>query len=733
MIVTVTATPRAANLTPAAPRRVRTPTVLQLEAVECGAASLAMVLAFYGRVVPLTELRQTCGVSRDGSKASSIIKAARSYGLVARGFRKEPAELRDLPLPSIVFWNFNHFVVVDGFSKGRVHLNDPATGRRTVTEEEFSRSFTGVVLTFEPGEDFVRGGRVPSLTTGLGNRLAGSQAALAFAVLAGLLLIIPGLLIPTFSRLFVDAILVGGLDEWLRPLLVAMAATLLLLLGLSWLQQYVLFRLGQRLEVTASARFFWHVLHLPVAFFDLRHAADVSSRTQLNARIAELLSSRLAVNVVNLTMVMFYVVVMIQYDLVLTAIGVGIAILNLVVLRIGGWRRQDASRKIEREQGKVLSTSFNGIQTIETLKAGGTESDFFARWAGNQASALRADQELAVSSSYLTVVPPVLGGLTTVAVLVVGGQRVILGALTIGALVAFQYLIASYSAPLNGLVSLAGEVQEVDGSIARLDDVLGYPMDPTLAAHPPADGWTGPTRLAGAVELRNVSFGYSPLGQPLISDFSLSLRPGARVALIGGSGSGKSTVARLLCGIYQPWSGEILFDGRPRSTYPREVMVNSLALVDQDVVLFEGTVAENVTLWDGTIPESQIVRAGRDAEIHHDVAARAGAYHSLVAEAGRNFSGGQRQRLEIARALVGDPSILVLDEATSALDPTTEQRIDDHLRRRGCTCVIVAHRPSTIRDCEEIIVLQNGRIAQRGTHDELLEQGGLYSALIAAA
>ncbi len=714
-------------------RRVKTPTVLQMEAVECGAASLAMVLAYYGRVVPLTELRQTCGVSRDGSKASSIVKAARNYGLVAKGYRKEPAELRDLPLPVIVFWNFNHFLVVEGFVKGRVQLNDPATGRRTVSEEEFSRSFTGVVLTFEPGEDFVRGGRFPSLTTGLGSRLAGSHAALAFGVLVGFLLIIPGLLIPTYSRLFVDAILVGGLDEWLRPLLLAMLLTLLLLLGLSWLQQYVLFRLGQKLEVTASARFFWHVLHLPVTFFDLRHAADISSRTQLNTRIAELLSSRLAVNVVNLTMIVFYVVVMIQYDWILTAIGVGIALINFVVLRFSGWRRQDASRRIEREQGKVMATSFNGIQTIETLKAGGTESDFFSRWAGNQASALRADQELAVSSSYLTVVPGVLSGLTTVAILIVGGERVILGTLTIGALVAFQYLIASYSAPVNGLVTLAGDVQEIDGGIVRLDDVLSYPQDPTLTAHPPAEGWQGPSRLSGAVELRNISFGYSPLERPLIQDFDLTLRPGARVALIGGSGSGKSTVARLLCGIYQPWGGEILFDGRPRASYPREVMVNSLALVDQDVVMFEGTVAENVTLWDATIPEAQMVRAGRDAEIHHDIAARTGGYNSLVAEAGRNFSGGQRQRLEIARALVGDPSILVLDEATSALDPTTEQRIDDHLRRRGCTCVIVAHRLSTIRDCDEIIVLQNGRIAQRGTHEELLARGGLYAALIAAA
>ena len=469
-------------------RRVRTPTVLQMEAVECGAASLAMVLAYYGRVVPLTELRQTCGISRDGSKASSIVKAARVYGLTARGFRKEPAELRELTMPIIVFWEFNHFVVVDGFSKGCVHLNDPAVGPRTVTDEEFDRSFTGVVMTFEPGDEFVRSGRFPSLTGALRQRLAGSHSALIYGVLAGMALIIPGLLIPAYGRIFVDDILVSGLEAWIRPLIAAMGLTLFLLLALNWLQQYILFRLGQKLELSTSGRFIWHVLHLPIAFFDLRYAADVASRTQLNERVAQLLSARVAANLVNVTMIAFYAFVMIQYDVLLTVIGVAIALLNLVALRVSSAASHGRQPPLRAGAGQGAGHLVQRHPDDRDLKAGGTESDFFARWAGFQAKSIRAEQDLAVTTGYVSVVPTLLSGLTTVAILIVGGERVISGTLSIGALVAFQYLIAAFSAPVNGLVNLGGEIQEIDAGMVRLDDVLSYPTDPTLAAHPPGDG-----------------------------------------------------------------------------------------------------------------------------------------------------------------------------------------------------------------------------------------------------
>jgi len=719
-------------------KRVHTPTVIQMEAVECGAAALGIVLGYFGRIVPLEELRLACGVSRDGSKAVNVVKAARAYGLEPRAYRKEPSELAALPLPAILFWEFNHFLVLEGFGPGRVYLNDPASGPRTVTDEEFDRSFTGVVITFTPGPEFTRGGARPSLVAALRARLAGSGAGLAFAFIAGLCLVVPGLLVPTYTRIFIDRVLVGGLREWLPAVLLAMGVTLLALGALTWLQQYHLFRLGQKLTIASASQFFWHVLHLPVEFFTLRYAGDVASRFQLTEQLAHFLSGQLAVNLVNMMMIVFYAALMLQYSLVLTLIGVAAAGLNFAALRYVSRRRVDAGRRLQQDHGKLLATSFGGLQMIETLKAAGAEDDFFARWAGFQAKVLNAEQELGAYTQILATVPLLLASLATVAILAVGGRLVMAGALTLGGLIAVQYLMTSFSEPVDKLVTLGSSLQDLNAGLQRLDDVLRYPVDPVTAA-PPRGGedpagaprLDGAARLAGRLELRHVTFGYSRLEPPLIEDFSLTVRPGARVAIVGASGSGKSTVARLVCGLYQPWSGEILFDGRPREAHPRLVMAGSLAMVDQDIFLFEGTVRENVTLWDATIPEATMVRAARDAYIHEDVAARQNGYEGHVVEGGANFSGGQRQRLEIARALAGDPALLVLDEATSALDAATEKRIDDQLRRRGCTCLVVAHRLSTVRDCDEIVVLDRGKVVQRGTHDELWALGGAYAALIA--
>jgi NHLM bacteriocin system ABC transporter peptidase/ATP-binding protein len=712
------------------PRTVKTPTVLQMEAVECGAAALAIVLAYHGRYVTLEELRLACGVSRDGSNALNLIKAARAYGLDGKAFKQEPAELQRLETPFVVFWNFNHFLVVEGFSRGHVRLNDPASGRRTVTEQEFDEGFTGIALTFSQGPSFQRAGRPYNLWSGLRSRLGGSQVAVAFVVLAGLMLVIPGLLTPAFTRTFVDTYLVDGVHDWLLPLLEGMAATVVLLAALTWLQQYYLYRLGQRLSLGGSARYVWHVLRLPMTFFNMRFAGDVAGRAQLNTRVAQLLSGELASAVVGLLTIVFYAAVMLQYDVVLTVVGVAVGLLNFFGLRSISRRRRDANQRLLKEQGNATSTAFGGLQNIETLKATGTDSDFFARWSGFQAKALNAQQELGVSTQILAAIPAVLAALTTVAILALGGERVISGTLSIGSLVAFQILMASFTQPINQLVSLGASIQETEGSMIRLDDVLRYPTDAVLEHAPASSGGAG--KLAGSLELREVSFGYSPLSPPLIDRLSVRLEPGARVALVGGSGSGKSTIAKLITGLYEPWSGQVLFDSRTRDAYPRGTITASLASVDQEIFLFEGSVAENLTMWDATIPEEQYVAAAHDALVHDVVAGRAGGYEGPVEEGGRNFSGGQCQRLEIARALTGNPRILVLDEATAALDPTTEKQIDDNLRKRGCTCVIVAHRLSTIRDCDEILVLDQGRVVQRGRHEELKDVDGLYAKLVAA-
>jgi NHLM bacteriocin system ABC transporter peptidase/ATP-binding protein len=713
------------------PPRVRTPTVLQMEAVECGAAALAIVLAHFGCWVPLEELRVACGVSRDGSKASNVVKAARQYGLEAKGFKKEPQHLRATRPPMILHWNFNHFVVLEGIRNGRVYLNDPATGPRVVSEEELDQAFTGVVLTFAPGPGFARQGSPPRLIPALKSRLAGTRAALVFVLLAGLALAIPGMVVPVFSKVFLDSVLLEGRRDWLPPFLVAMGLAALLLGAFTWLQQSYLLRLETRMAVGGSSRFLWHVLRLPSEFFSQRFAGDISSRVAINDRVAQLLSRDLATNALGALMIVFFAVLLFQYDPILTLVGIAVASLNVAALRYVSRRRMDGNRRLVQDEGKLLGTAIGGLQTIETLKATGGESDLFTRWAGYQAKVVNGRQELERSTQILDAVPPLLSAVNTALILGVGGLRVMNGGLSVGGLVAFQLLMAAFIAPVNRLVSLGGRLQTVEGDMNRLDDVLRYRLDPgataSIAEEVPEES---PVKLAGTLELRQVSFGYSRLDPPLIEGLSLVLKPGARVALVGGSGSGKSTIAKLVTGLYQPWEGEILFDGQPRREIPPAVMAGSLAAVDQSIFLFEGSVRENLTLWDSTLPLPEVVAAAKDACIHEDIAARPGGYGSLVDEGGANWSGGQRQRLEIARALVGRPSILVLDEATSALDPATESLIDESLRRRGSTCLLIAHRLSTVRDADEILVLDRGKVVQRGTHDELKAVEGPYSRLI---
>lgn len=719
---------------PARVRRVRhhTPTVLQMEAVECGAAALAIILGYYKRVVPLETLRVECGVSRDGSKATNVLRAARKYGLIARGFKKELEEFRAVRLPAIVFWNFNHFLVVEGYDPKWVYLNDPETGPRKVTWDEFDRAYTGVVLVCEPGPEFTPGGRPPSLVAALRRRLAGSEDGLWFLILITVGLILPGLVVPTFNKIFVDDILIGGMQEWVRPLILGMAVSLVVQAGLVYLQQLCLQRMEIKLAIVNSSRFFSHVLKLPVTFFQQRFAGEIGERVQLNDRVAQLLSGQLASNAVGLFLMLFYAAVMFQYDVLLTFVGIFIAAANLVVLRVISRRRRDMNLRLMQEQGKLVGATMAGLQIIETLKAGGTETHFFARWSGYQAKALNAMQSMGVTTQLLAVVPVTLAALNTGVILGVGGLRVIEGHLSIGSLIAFQALMASFIRPVNELVNLGGMLQEIEGGLTRLDDVLKNPVDerPDVEMSVNEKGRKLPVKLTGRLELRNLTFGYSPLEPPLIENFNLVLNPGERVAFVGPTGCGKSTLSKLICGIYRPWSGEILFDGILRDELPRHVLTNSFAVVDQEIFLFEGPVRQNLTLWDATVPEQNILNACKDACIHEVVAARHNGYDSLVMEGGRNFSGGQRQRLEIARALVNNPTIVLLDEATSALDPRTEKQIDENFRRRGCACVIIAHRLSTIRDCDQIIVLRDGKIEQSGTHDELLKQAGLYADLV---
>ena len=702
-----------------------------METTECGAACLGMILAYHGRWVPLEVLRVRCGVSRDGSDAANMVRAAREFGLTARGFRCERAHLFDLPFPMIAFWEFNHFVVLEGIKGSRTYINDPSEGPRRLSSEEFEESFAGMCLAFEPGPEFSRSGGPPSVLRGLGARFGRVWGPLAFSTLATLALVVPGVTVPAMIKVFIDDILIRQDGSWMVPLLIGLALAAGARGTLTWLQRAMLARMETKLSIVTTTRFFWHVATLPMLFFSQRFAGDIASRVQSNDAVARLLSGELAVSAINVLTMVFYAAVMLSYDVPLTLIAMVMVAINLIALRLAARARENANRRLLKEGGRLAGASINGIRIIETLKASGTENDFFARWSGMHANALTAQQRLALVSTIANIVPPLLAFLSVIAILGVGGLRILDGALTIGGLIAFQFLMRSFSQPVQGLVQFGANLQMIKGDIARLDDVLKYaPDERTLRGVRECEPAVATPAPRGVIDLDAVSFGYNTLEPPLIKDFTLSIQPGRRVALVGGSGSGKSTIAKLACGLLTPWSGSVRIDGRELGDIPASRFAEIVAYVDQSVVLFEASVRENVALWDPTIEERDIVQALRDAAIHDQVASRAQKYDTPVEEGGRNFSGGQRQRLEIARALARNPAVLVLDEATAALDPLTELAIDDALRRRGCTCLIIAHRLSTVRDADEIVVLDRGRIVQRGTHDRLIAEEGLYRTLV---
>ncbi|MFB7599203.1 NHLP family bacteriocin export ABC transporter peptidase/permease/ATPase subunit [Streptomyces sp. NPDC056160] len=712
-------------------RTVRTPTVLQMEAVECGAAALAMVLGHHGRHVPLEELRIACGVSRDGSRASNLLKAARGYGLTAKGMQMDTAALAEVAAPAVLFWEFNHYVVYDGMGRrlGRrgVYVNDPGKGRRFVPMEDFDSSFTGVVLVLEPGEGFTRGGRRPGVLGALPARLRGTAGTLPAAVLASLLLVLVGAAVPALSRTYIDTYLIGGQSALLGVLFASMGACVALTVVLTWLQQTNLLH-GRIVSSTlSSARFLRHLLRLPVTFFAQRSPADLVQRLQSNDAVAETLARDLSAAGVDAIVVVLYAVLLYTYDPQLTFVGIGVALLNVVAMRVVVRLRATRTAKLRADTARLTNTAYTGLQSIETMKATGGEDGYFRTWAGQHATTLEEQQRLGVPSAWLGVVAPTLATLNSALILWIGGLRAVEGHISVGLLVAFQALVTRFTAPLTRLNGVAGRIQDFAADVARLKDVESFRADP-LHARPGTGGST--RRLRGQVELRNVSFGYSPLDEPLLRGFDLSVGPGQQVALVGGSGSGKSTVSRLISGLYTPWEGVIRLDGRHLADIPRGTLAASVSFVDQDVFLFEGTVRDNVALWDPSIPDDAVLEALRDAALHDTVMRRPGGIHSRVEQDGRNFSGGQRQRLEIARALVRRPSILVLDEVTSALDAQTEQVVMDNLRRRGCACVVIAHRLSTVRDSDEIVVLERGTVVERGRHEELVARGGAYAALV---
>jgi len=708
--------------------------VIQMEAVECGAASLKMILGYYGKHISLEKLREECGVNRDGSKAINIIKAARKFDLEPEGYKvEEIKELKDVEFPAIIHWNFNHFLVLEGFKKGVFYLNDPALGHRKVSYEDFNAAFTGVILTFKKTENFKKSGKKSNLINALKERTKGYEKVILVLFLVGLLMVIPGLVIPIFSRIFVDEILISHATDWIWPLVGGMALTAIFRAVLQHFQLNVLMKAQNKLDIVSSAQYFWHVLKLPIQFFHQRDNGEIGSRIVLNQQISNLITGQIARNLLDLIVVVFYFALMLQYDVTLSIIALFFALMNIFSVRLIGSKRIEKYFSLSVTSGKLYGTTLGGIKTIETLKAMGRENDFFVKWNGSFAKVINQKQKLAAFESYFGLVPRFIAQFQTLIILILGASKIMDGQISVGMLVAFQSLVASFSAPISSLVGLGTTLQELEGDMNRIDDVMRAEPDPSIDQKVVVkdDNYKLISKkLEGYIEFKNVTFGYSKVSEPLISNLSLKINPGERIALVGGSGSGKSTVAKLLMGFYEPWEGEILFDGVNRNKLPRQVINNSLSMVSQDIYLFSGPLRDVLTLHDTTISDNMLINACKDANIHEVIASKPNAYDYELSEGGKNFSGGQRQRLEIARSLVTNPTMLVLDEATSALDPTTEKLIDENIKKRKCSVVVVAHRLSTIRDSDEIIVLDRGEIIERGTHEQLVKNKGRYFRLI---
>lgn len=707
---------------------VKTPTIYQMEATECGAASLSMVFAYFGKYVPLEQMRIETGVSRDGCNAANIMRCAKKFGLECHGYRKEPEALKSLELPCIIHWNFNHFVVFEGYKGNYAYLNDPAIGRRRITQEELDDGFTGIVLTFKPTEGFQKEKKKGTTFTYIKARLKGQYGVLFKLIYIGLLLVFPGLVLPVLSQIFMDDILVAGYTDWLTKLLVFMGALVLLKVGLSFYRSLVLQRLSSKMTMVSGYGFLRHMLRLPVSFFDQRYAGDLVERMESNTNVNDFLAGELAETVLNIMVALFYLAVLIFYSPIMTAVGMLDILICLAAVFISNTVISGTTMKLQISGGKLYAAVCAGLSITDTIKASGAETEYTNRILGFQAKQANHEQDLSKYQQITGAIPDAAGKVTDALFLLVGGILVIRGELTLGMLLAFNSLFDSFAEPVNQLVGFIQKIQKLKADISRVEDINNYAEDERYDDNNQKK--TMRSKLSGDLELRDVSFGYSMLKPPLVENFSFHLGSGESIAFVGASGCGKSTVSKMVSGLYRPWSGEILADGQPITEISTEVLNASISTVSQNIVLFAGSIRDNLTMWNPAVLEEDMIEAAKDACIHDFIMRQKDGYDYQLSEGASNVSGGQRQRLEIARALAVKPTILIMDEATSALDPIIEKQILDNIKRRGCTCVIVAHRLSAIRDCNQIIVMNQGKIVQRGTHRSLKDEEGYYKNFV---
>lgn len=704
---------------------VKTPTVYQMEVTECGAASFAMIMGYFGRYIPLEQARIEVDVTRDGCNAANIMRAAKRFGLNCRGFRKEPEALRDIETPCIIHWNFNHFVVFEGFKGEYAYINDPAVGRRKLTAEELDECFTGVVLTFSKTEEFVPEKKKLSAPVFLKTRLKDYLGVVIKLMYIGFLLVFPGMILPVLSQVFLDDVLLGGYSDWLTKILVFMGCCVILKVGLSWYRDLILQKLSGHMNLEFGNQFLIHMLRLPISFFDQRSAGDLVSRMDNNSEINSFLADDLAETVLNIFIALFYAVVLLLYSPLLTLIGVVNVAICIGVIWFSNKSMSSVTLRIQMSSGKLYSSMCSGYGITDTIKATSVENEYITRVLGNQAKQVNDVQRLNRFQKIVNAIPSATTDISNVLILMVGGILIINGKLTIGMLVAFTSLFESFCDPVKKLVNFIQKIQTLKADICRVDDVEKYEEDSRYSNGSVSDKYV----FNGKVELRNITFGYSKVKSPLVEGLSFKLEPGESIAFVGPSGCGKSTVSKIVSGLYHPWSGEVLLDDTPIDQISKTVFNSAVATVSQTISLFSGTIRDNLTMWRTDILEELLDEATKDACIYDDIMAM-GGYDALLTEGAQNLSGGQRQRLEIARALVTNPAVLVMDEATSALDAKTEEQVLEKIRKRGCTCIIVAHRLSAIRDCRQILVMQHGVVVESGSHDSLIKKDGYYKKLV---